>query len=92
MIKASCRRRDATNLETTATVNLFVTDHNDARPIFERDEYKADIKQDVRSILLFLRTGILHNAHSQPLTLLEMREILAGGSEIINRCLSSKVL
>lgn len=28
-------------------VNLFVTDQNDARPIFEKDEYRAEVKQNV---------------------------------------------
>ncbi|VDN03543.1 unnamed protein product [Thelazia callipaeda] len=47
LIKAFCRRKDATNLETTAVVNLLVTDQNDARPIFEQVEYRAQVKQDI---------------------------------------------
>ncbi|EJD75084.1 cadherin domain-containing protein [Loa loa] len=47
LVKASCRRKDATNLETTVMVNLFVTDQNDAGPIFEKDEYRAEVKQNV---------------------------------------------
>ncbi|MCP9259220.1 hypothetical protein DINM_002182 [Dirofilaria immitis] len=40
LIKASCRRKGATNLETTVMVNLFVTDQNDAGPIFEKTNIK----------------------------------------------------
>ncbi|CAG9538889.1 unnamed protein product [Cercopithifilaria johnstoni] len=47
LIKASCRRKDATNLETTVMVNLLVTDQNDAKPIFEKDEYRAEVKQNI---------------------------------------------
>uniref|UniRef100_A0A915PC44 Uncharacterized protein n=1 Tax=Setaria digitata TaxID=48799 RepID=A0A915PC44_9BILA len=43
LIKASCRRKDATNLETTVIVNLFVTDQNDAKPIFEKEVYQAEV-------------------------------------------------
>ncbi|VDK67917.1 unnamed protein product [Litomosoides sigmodontis] len=47
LIKASCQRKDATNLETTVVVNLLVTDQNDAKPIFEKDEYRAEVKQNI---------------------------------------------
>uniref|UniRef100_A0AAF5PQC7 Cadherin domain-containing protein n=2 Tax=Wuchereria bancrofti TaxID=6293 RepID=A0AAF5PQC7_WUCBA len=55
LIKASCRRKDATNLETTVMVNLFVRDQNDARPIFEKDEYRTEVKQNVSPFTTILQ-------------------------------------
>ncbi|OZC11535.1 hypothetical protein X798_01393 [Onchocerca flexuosa] len=55
LIKASCRRKDATNLETTVVVNLFVTDQNDAGPIFEKEEYRVEIKQNISPFTTILQ-------------------------------------
>ncbi|KAL4002923.1 Cadherin domain family protein [Acanthocheilonema viteae] len=55
LIKASCRRKDATNLETTTVVNLLVTDQNDAKPIFEKDEYRAEVKQNISPFTTILQ-------------------------------------
>uniref|UniRef100_A0A183V1J2 Cadherin domain protein n=1 Tax=Toxocara canis TaxID=6265 RepID=A0A183V1J2_TOXCA len=47
LVKATCRRKDAANLETTASVVLSISDQNDARPIFEQDEYRAQISSQL---------------------------------------------
>uniref|UniRef100_A0A915BTY2 Cadherin domain-containing protein n=3 Tax=Parascaris TaxID=6254 RepID=A0A915BTY2_PARUN len=47
LVKATCRRKDAANLETTANVLLIITDQNDARPIFEQEEYRAQISDQL---------------------------------------------
>uniref|UniRef100_A0A1I7XKI7 Cadherin domain-containing protein n=1 Tax=Heterorhabditis bacteriophora TaxID=37862 RepID=A0A1I7XKI7_HETBA len=45
LVKATCRQKDAGNLETTARVRLTITDRNDASPMFtlESDRYEAII-------------------------------------------------
>ncbi|KAK5966297.1 hypothetical protein GCK32_008888, partial [Trichostrongylus colubriformis] len=45
LVKATCRQKEAGNLEATAKVRLTITDRNDAMPIFtlEADQYEATI-------------------------------------------------
>uniref|UniRef100_A0A0K0DCV8 Fat-like cadherin-related tumor suppressor homolog n=1 Tax=Angiostrongylus cantonensis TaxID=6313 RepID=A0A0K0DCV8_ANGCA len=45
LVKATCRQKDAGNLEATSRVRLTITDRNDAMPIFtlEADKYEATI-------------------------------------------------
>ncbi|VDO27944.1 unnamed protein product [Haemonchus placei] len=45
LVKATCRQKEAGNLEATARVHLTITDRNDAMPIFtlEADQYEATI-------------------------------------------------
>lgn len=45
LVKATCKRKDSSNLETTTRVHLRVIDRNDASPVFLVDEqgYEAEI-------------------------------------------------
>lgn len=49
LVKAMCKRRDLSNLETTARIHLRVIDRNDASPVFLVGEqgYEAEIDDDV---------------------------------------------
>ncbi|KIH54064.1 cadherin domain protein, partial [Ancylostoma duodenale] len=49
LIKATCRQKEAGNLEATAKVRLTITDRNDAMPIFtlEADQYETTISDQL---------------------------------------------
>ncbi|CAB3403624.1 unnamed protein product [Caenorhabditis bovis] len=48
LVKATCKRRDSSNLETTARVHLRVIDRNDASPFFLVDDgYEATIEDTI---------------------------------------------
>ncbi|VDM83515.1 unnamed protein product, partial [Strongylus vulgaris] len=49
LIKATCRQKEAGNLEATTKVRLTITDRNDAMPIFtlEADQYEATISDQL---------------------------------------------
>lgn len=49
LVKATCKRRDLSNLETTTRIHLRVIDRNDASPMFLADEqgYEAEIDDDI---------------------------------------------
>nr|ACI49172.1 hypothetical protein Csp3_JD01.004 [Caenorhabditis angaria] len=49
VVKATCKRRDSSNLETTTRVHLRVIDRNDASPVFLGDEegYEATIDDTI---------------------------------------------
>ncbi|KAK6741188.1 hypothetical protein RB195_009193 [Necator americanus] len=49
LIKATCRQKEAGNLEATAKVRLTITDRNDAMPIFtlEADQYEATVSDQL---------------------------------------------
>uniref|UniRef100_A0A7I4YD34 Cadherin domain protein n=1 Tax=Haemonchus contortus TaxID=6289 RepID=A0A7I4YD34_HAECO len=51
LVKATCRQKEAGNLEATARVHLTITDRNDAMPIFtlEADQYEATISDQEAS-------------------------------------------
>uniref|UniRef100_A0A8R1DPU5 Uncharacterized protein n=1 Tax=Caenorhabditis japonica TaxID=281687 RepID=A0A8R1DPU5_CAEJA len=57
LVKANCKRRDLTNLETATRIHLRVIDRNDASPVFLVDErgYNVDIKDDVAPFSNILR-------------------------------------
>ncbi|UMM23352.1 hypothetical protein L5515_004116 [Caenorhabditis briggsae] len=57
LVKATCKRRDLSNLETTARIHLRVIDKNDASPLFLVDEqgYEAVIDDDTEPFSTVLR-------------------------------------
>uniref|UniRef100_A0A1I7T8F5 Cadherin domain-containing protein n=1 Tax=Caenorhabditis tropicalis TaxID=1561998 RepID=A0A1I7T8F5_9PELO len=57
LVKATCKRRDLSNLETTARIHLRVIDRNDASPVFLVDEqgYEAEIDDDIEPFSTVLR-------------------------------------
>ncbi|EGT52030.1 hypothetical protein CAEBREN_12407 [Caenorhabditis brenneri] len=57
LVKATCKRRDLSNLETTSRIHLRVIDRNDASPVFLVDEqgYEAEIDDDIEPFSTVLR-------------------------------------
>lgn len=57
LVKATCKRRDLSNLETTSRIHLRVIDRNDASPVFLVDEqgYEAEIDDDLEPFSTVLR-------------------------------------
>lgn len=57
LVKATCKRRDLSNLETTSRIHLRVIDRNDASPVFLVDEqgYEAEIDDDIEPFSTILR-------------------------------------
>ncbi|CAI2349826.1 unnamed protein product [Caenorhabditis sp. 36 PRJEB53466] len=57
LVKATCKRRDLSNLETTARLHLRVNDRNDASPVFllDGEGYEAEIDDDIEPFSDVLR-------------------------------------
>lgn len=57
LVKATCKRRDLSNVETTSRIHLRVIDRNDASPVFLVDEqgYEAEIDDNIEPFSTVLR-------------------------------------